>query len=554
MAEETTPLLASNDQPEEPTKTKLQGAVWRILLCAFLISLSFSFTQVPILYVFRLMTCEEYYKLHDPSNVKGDRCNVNAIESSTARSVSLLGSSTTIFGVLNLLITGALIKRVGVHLTLVAQTFWPSVRLCCQLLAVTVGGNTGIWIFQVTQAITIVGGPAGYLLVLNSYVTEIATPAERTGVFGRLQGCVMFGGAFGFILGGLAGDVFGIRSPFMIALGLMVISTFYSAIFLPYIKPSGVIEEKNPSKNRFAALLGPTRVFSPQLWRYPEGRVRKHHGAGLLALGVYLGTVATGYIPTLIQMYSTGAFGFGPTENGFLMSCNALIRGLFLSLAFPRIISAGREWFARRGRSRSLSASEETARVREPLLAAEDLEVVAAPEIEQEPAAPMKAVSAEEGSAFDLFFLRWSLVVDGILTGLATFTRHGWQIYLVAFILPLASGSASAAKSVMIEMCPKSQKADALSAITLVEMTAMLSTLSIFGAVFASLAEVGKTHLTFACNAGIAIVAVGFLVFCHFPPLGSTRVSDEQEEENVDGESEEVSEHNNEDDMPANGK
>lgn len=46
----------------------------------------------------------------------------------------------------------------------------------------------------------------------------------------------------------------------------------------------------------------------------------------------------------------------------------------------------------------------------------------------------------------------------------------------VAFVLPLASGSAAAAKSVMIEMCPASEKADALSAIALVEMIAMVTT------------------------------------------------------------------------------
>lgn len=72
---------------------------------------------------------------------------------------------------------------------------------------------------------------------------------------------------------------------------------------------------------------------------------------------------------------------------------------------------------------------------------------------------------------------------------------------IVAMILPLASGSAAAAKSVMIEMCPIADKADALSAITLVEMTAMTSTISLFGMVFSALAEVGQPHLTFAINA-----------------------------------------------------
>ena len=38
-----------------------------------------------------------------------------------------------------------------------------------------------------------------YSLALNSYITEVVEPSKRTGVFGRLQGCTMFGGAFGFL-------------------------------------------------------------------------------------------------------------------------------------------------------------------------------------------------------------------------------------------------------------------------------------------------------------------------------------------------------------------
>lgn len=99
MADETTPLLASSSSDQEDCNNKpKKNVVWRILLCAFLISLSFSFTQVPILYVFRLMTCEEYYKVHPPWTGEGDRCSVNTIEASTARSLALLGMSTTIFG------------------------------------------------------------------------------------------------------------------------------------------------------------------------------------------------------------------------------------------------------------------------------------------------------------------------------------------------------------------------------------------------------------------------------------------------------------------------
>lgn len=96
MSDETTPLLTNGQETRR--KPNQNNVVLRILLCAFLVSLSFSFTQVPILYVFRLMTCDEYYKVHPPFSGSEDRCAVNAIESSTARSLSLLGVSTTMFG------------------------------------------------------------------------------------------------------------------------------------------------------------------------------------------------------------------------------------------------------------------------------------------------------------------------------------------------------------------------------------------------------------------------------------------------------------------------
>jgi len=45
MATETTPLLVAEETGSKPKKNN--NVVHRILACAFLISLSFSFTQVP---------------------------------------------------------------------------------------------------------------------------------------------------------------------------------------------------------------------------------------------------------------------------------------------------------------------------------------------------------------------------------------------------------------------------------------------------------------------------------------------------------------------------
>ena len=170
-------------------------------------------------------------------------------------------------------------------------------------------------------------------------------------------------------------------------------------------------------------------------------------------------------------MYATNAFEFGPTQNGYLMSFNSLIRGLFLIFAFPRIISWGRKRYGP-----SLRVAPETARTDGFPTEPENFEAIPALQSEQEPVVAQQQGSEEENVAFDLLFLKWSLVADGVLTGSAAFSRKGWHIYLAAFMLPLASGSSSAAKGVMMNMCPSSQRANALSAMTLVEMTATLST------------------------------------------------------------------------------
>lgn len=84
-------------------------------------------------------------------------------------------------------------------------------------------------------------------------------------------------------------------------------------------------------------------------------------------------------------------------------------------------------------------------------------------------------------------------------------------------------------------MCPDSQRADALNAVTLVENVARLSTQGLFGFVFASLAEAGKAYATFFCNAAIAVIGMGVLLLSNFPPEGSVLVDDAEQDEAAEG-------------------
>ncbi|KAI7597045.1 Metallo-dependent hydrolase, partial [Hortaea werneckii] len=343
---EDTPLLERKESHISVLWSK--SVVYRVLLTGFLVSLSFGVTQVPLIYVFGVMTCDEYYKSHPDAGLGllqepglgHNRCQIHAIEASTARSVALLGTSTTLFGVINLFFTGWTMKAFGVKKALMLTVFFPAVRLAVQNIGVEAGANLGILIVQCSQMITVVGGPVGYLLALNSLATEVVESAERTGTLGRLSGCAMFGTAIGYLAGGLIGDYLGIIWPFRVTLALFILCCIYIQLCLPEIHNKEVEAKASKSLSSF---FDPIKMFAPQKFIRPNGHVHKEYGVLFLGIGTFLGVLATSYIPVLLQMYSTDVFGFGTSENGFLISINSLVRGFFLTFAFPHIISKGRK-------------------------------------------------------------------------------------------------------------------------------------------------------------------------------------------------------------------
>ena len=337
VAVQEVPSVASSTIADEDDHHSA-AAVWprsvryRVWLCAFLTSLSFGVTQVPILYVFRLMTCDTYYEDNPSANPGSlmqrphaeswgamlsyalepmvnavraggvgtfDRCSIRTIESSTALSISLLGASTTVFGIANLFITGSLIKRIGVKSTLLINVFFPALRLLVQNIGVEVWGNTGIIIIQCSQVVSILGGPSGYVLALNTFITEVVAYEGRTAALGRLTGSMLFGAASGFLLGGIVADSFGNKAPFRLTFLLFMSACVYVVMFLPYIAPAEA-KVTDPVASRAnkgtigGKLLDPLRVFSPRKFIGRDGVIRTEYGAFLLAWGVFLGILATG--------------------------------------------------------------------------------------------------------------------------------------------------------------------------------------------------------------------------------------------------------------------
>lgn len=165
-----------------------------------------------------------------------------------------------------------------------------------------------------------------------------------------------------------------------------------------------------------------------------------------------------------MQLYATDVFSFGTSENGWLIFVYSTLRGSFLAFVFPQIIALGRKWTVKREEKEA----EQKASERQPLLTqAADSE-------------GNSDAKTEQTFRFDLVYTRFSLIIDGLLTLLCTFVRQGWQMYLIAVILPLSAGTSSAAKGTILQMVGASassdERTDALAGISLVENMARLST------------------------------------------------------------------------------
>ncbi|KAJ3545595.1 hypothetical protein NM208_g2439 [Fusarium decemcellulare] len=494
--DERAPLLpkADTERPWHACSAEIP-----ILVAGFIVTLSFSVTQVPIFYVFHLMECEIFYQTHPPFTGVGDRCSPNEVAAATATQFSILGMTTTLCGTLNLFVAGWVVKRFGPKFSLLIQTFVPAIRAGAQILGVIAGGRAGILIFQCTQLIAIIGGPAGYVLIVNIMASDIVEPSRRTSVFGKLQGCIMLGQGVGYLLGGMIGDAFGIQRPFEVAFLCFLFATLYVRIALPHITPEATIDSHKMVDRKATGFFAPLKILLPQ-------------------------RLATDYAPFMIQMYATAEFDFNQAENGWLMSGWAIMRSIFLLLIFPYIIARGRAWFTSRQLDEDINCEEHAS---EMPAQSEDFDTPIEPQEDTEPTPTGPTYPSTGHLGFDLFFLRWSLVIDGLLTTIAAFATHRWHIYLAAFLLPLGSGSAPAAKGVITDMCTPSQRADALNAITLVENTARLATQGFFGFLFAFLAGAGQAYLTFFCNAAIALLGMGVLLLSHFPSRGSKVVENE---------------------------
>ena len=104
----------------------------------------------------------------------------------------------------------------------------------------------------------------------------------------------------------------------MVSFFLFVVVTVSGALFLPYVAPTSPAADASPH-NEKRSFLGPLSIFVP---RKIEGKslFARDYRLTLLAVGTYTSVLATGYVPTALQLVGTNVFGFEPNKTGVMLA------------------------------------------------------------------------------------------------------------------------------------------------------------------------------------------------------------------------------------------
>ncbi len=457
------------------------------------------------------------------------------------------------------------------------QTFWAALRNLTQIYAQTVGGRTGMIIITTTQLFNTLGSAGGFQLCANAFVAMLSPDEARTANFGILGGVFMFGSGIGYTAGGVSERVWGYLAPFQGALCLLVFSTVFGIFFLPHFTPEAKQEERKSflaplkvfvprpratgGRDWNLALLGLGTFFSVLATGYVPmmlqlvatnvfGFTPDTSGymlsLNLLVRGFFLTQcfppiIAAGRrwlspVPTLprppkgplsppeASSATSTSLTHSPTKpssrNSYQRPGCRPRRPTIPSPPIPNIPRRRSSTSSRRNSSTTLAASyiRVLAPAPEHPFDADGAEI---PDAAGEPIVDIAPapVGERHGSLFDLLFLRYSILLDGILTSAVTLASAPWHMYAAAGILPFASGTGPASKGVTLEFVPPDERADALSAIALVEKLAQVTTIGLFGYTFSLLSDAGLPTLVFAANGAVALLGFAMLLPVRLPKV-----------------------------------
>ncbi|ODN80897.1 hypothetical protein L202_03025 [Cryptococcus amylolentus CBS 6039] len=469
-----------DDDPPPPRRFTFSPA-HRVFLTILVTEFAFCLTDTTLLYAFKRMICDEYYKDHEWDHTGRHKCSVPAVAASYARSYSLAIGIMTVAAVVSVFATNSLITKYGPRKVFTLQPVSLFLCILIQTYGLSVGGLTGVHILQWSGLVYLFGSGAGLRIASNVLITRLVSEEERTGAFGVIDGMFKIGTALGYAFDGYLYDTYGLYAPFKTGLAMSVICIIVALLILPEVPETAQVSQESPSES----LISPLKVFMPRKNHGPSGRRGGlDWNVTLLGLGIFFTVMVTGYFPRMLKMAGMDMFGMSAKTNGIMTSLNMLLEALFLTILFPRII----KW----GRSRA-----------------------PAPPSSPSPLSPLPAQDT-----FDLYFLQASALFETIVTFITTLAQSSWQIFTIAMVLPLSSGLSPACTGVLVNLVDESQQADALSAISLVGWCAYLTAVSLFGTIYASLNKEALGRLIFLVN-GCAVL----LAFIMFALIRNRRVS-----------------------------
>ncbi|WVQ73766.1 hypothetical protein IAR50_003346 [Cryptococcus sp. DSM 104548] len=457
-----------------PSRRFTVSPAHRVFLTILVTEFAFCLTDTTLLYAYKRMICDEYYKDHEWDHTGRHKCSVPDVAASYARSYSLSIGIMTVSAIVSVFATNSFITKYGPRKVFILQPVFLFLCILIQTYGLSVGGITGVHILQWSGLVYLFGSGAGLRIASNVLITRLVSEDERTGAFGVIDGMFKIGTALGYAFDGYLYDTYGLYAPFKTGLAMSIICIIVALLILPEVPETARASQETPSES----FISPLKVFLP----------RKRHGSSgrrggldwnvtLLGLGIFFTMMVMGYFPRMLKMVGMDMFGMSAKTNGIMTSLNMLTEALFLTILFPRII----KW----GRSRSRAPPPPSSRT------------------------PLSPTRTHDN--FDLYFLQASALYETIITFITTLAESSWQIFTIAMILPLASGLSPACTGVLVNLVDEGQQADALSAISLLGWCAYLTAVSLFGTIYASLNKEALGRLIFLVN-GCAVL-LAFIMF-----------------------------------------
>jgi DHA1 family tetracycline resistance protein-like MFS transporter len=225
----------------------------------------------------------------------------------TGKAARMLGAFGTVWALMQFFfapVLGSLSDRFGRRPVILLSNF----GLACDYVLMALAPSIG-WLFvgRVISGITAASVPTA-----SAYIADVTPPEKRAGAFGMLGTAFGLGFVLGPALGGLLGSV-DPRLPFWASAGLSGANTLYGLFVLP---ESLSADKRAPFSLKRANPLGSLKLLG------------SHRGLLLLAVLIFLGSVAHESLPSTFVLYAEHRYGWNERMVGLTLAAVGVCMGV----------------------------------------------------------------------------------------------------------------------------------------------------------------------------------------------------------------------------------